>query len=135
MPPTGKLELETVLELVVEDLGLYPIQAYHFVQDGLEYTVNRIHGPARQPRQCRHVTGQQLCHGLREFAADRWGFLAQTVMRRWNITETIDFGRIVFSLARHNIMSTTPQDTIEDFRNVYEFSKAFESAYRVPTKC
>jgi uncharacterized repeat protein (TIGR04138 family) len=129
------MEIETVLELVVEDLGVYPVEAYHFVQDGLQYTVNRIYGSVKQPGRCRHVTGQQLCHGLREFAAKKWGYLAQTVMRRWNITETIDFGRIVFSLARHNVMSTTPEDTIEDFRNIYEFSKAFEAAYRIPTKC
>ena len=31
-------------------------------------------------------------------------------------------------------MATTPQDTIEDFRNVYDFTKAFESGYRVPVK-
>jgi uncharacterized repeat protein (TIGR04138 family) len=135
MPPSGKMEIEMVLELVVEDLGVYPVEAYHFVQEGLEYTVSRIYGSAKKPGQCRHVTGQQLCHGLREFAAKQWGYLAQTVMRRWNITETIDFGRIVFSLARHNVMATTPEDTIEDFRNIYEFSKAFEAAYRIPTKC
>jgi uncharacterized repeat protein (TIGR04138 family) len=129
------MEMEFVLELVVEDLGVYPIEAYHFIQDGLEYTVSRIYGPAKKPGLRRHVTGQQLCHGLREFAAKKWGFLAQTVMRRWNITETIDFGRIVFSLARHNVMATTPEDTIDDFRNIYEFSKAFEAAYRISTKC
>jgi len=135
MPPSGKMEKELVLELAALDLGVYPIDAYHFVRHGLEYTVNRIYGSAKKPGLRCHVTGQQLCHGLRELAARQWGFLAQTVLRRWNITKTIDFGRIVFSLARHNVMSTTPDDTIDDFRNVYEFSKAFESGYRIPTKC
>ena len=135
MPPSGKMEEELVLELAVEDLGVYPVEAYQFVRHGLEYTVNRVYGSAKKPGQRCHVTGQQLCHGLRELSAKQWGFLAQTVLRRWNITKTFDFGRIVFSMARHNVMSTTPDDTIEDFRNVYEFSKAFESGYRIPTKC
>jgi uncharacterized repeat protein (TIGR04138 family) len=135
MPPTGKLEIQQVFELVVEDLGVYPLEAYHFVQEGLGYTVGRVYGGTKTPGLSRHVTGQQLCHGLRELAAKRFGYLAQTVLRRWNITKTIDFGRIVFSLARHNVMATTPQDNIEDFRNVYDFSQAFESAYRIPTKC
>jgi uncharacterized repeat protein (TIGR04138 family) len=131
------MEAELSLEWVAEDLGIYPVEAYQFVQAGLEYTVNRVFGePGQQPAgQSRHVTGQQLCHGLRELAGRQWGYLAQSVLKRWNITETIDFGRIVFSLARHKIMATTPQDTIEDFRHVYDFSKAFESAYRIPGKC
>lgn len=136
MPPSEKMELELVLELVVEDLGLYPIAAYQFVQQGLAYTVSRVYGAPQKPGANRHVTGQQLCHGLRELAVKQYGYLAQTVLKRWNITQTIDFGRIVFSLARHKIMATTPDDTLEDFRNVYDFGKAFESAYRIPmTKC
>jgi uncharacterized repeat protein (TIGR04138 family) len=77
------------------------------------------------------VTGQQLCHGLRELAIRQWGFLAQTVLRRWNITSTLDFGQIVFSLTQQKVMATAPSDTIEDFRNVYDFAKAFEAAYHI----
>src|SRR5271168_2530082 len=113
MPPSsGKVEKEVTLESVLDDLGLYPIEAYQFVQQGLAYTVSRVYGAASKPGTCRHVTGQQLCHGLRELASKQWGFLAQTVLHRWNITRTLDFGRIVFSLARHHVMATTPEDTI-----------------------
>ena len=135
MPPSDKMEQPIVLERAADDLGVYPIAAYEFVQRGLAYTVCRVFGPALKPGVGRHVTGQQLCHGLRELATKQWGFLAQTVLRKWNITCTLDFGRIVFSLARHEAMSTTPDDSIDDFRNVYDFTKAFESAYHVPTKC
>jgi uncharacterized repeat protein (TIGR04138 family) len=131
MPPTGKVGSPITLERVAEDLGVYPTQAYRFVQEGLAYTVSRVYGEQAKPGASRHVTGQQLCHGLRELAQKQWGFLARTVLQRWNITATIDFGRIVFSLARYKAMATTPDDTIEDFRNVYDFTKAFESAYGV----
>ena len=131
MPPTGKVGSPITLERVAEDLGVYPTQAYRFVQEGLAYTVSRVYGEAAKPGASRHVTGQQLCHGLRELAEKQWGFLARTVLHRWNITATIDFGRIVFSLARYKAMATTPDDSIEDFRNVYDFTKAFESAYCV----
>jgi uncharacterized repeat protein (TIGR04138 family) len=131
MPPTGKLEFHKALEQVVDDLGVYPIEAYFFIQQGLAYTVNRIYGTTAVSGLGRHVTGQQLCHGLRELALKQWGYLASTVLRRWNITQTVDFGRIVFSMARHNIMKTTPDDTLEDFRNVYQFSRAFDSGYRI----
>ena len=55
----------------------YPQPALVFVQEGLAYTVRRIHG-RRKAAGSRHVTGEQLCHGLREYAIDRYGLLAKT---------------------------------------------------------
>ncbi len=51
--------------------------------------------------------------------------LAPTVLATWNIRRTDDFGRIVFAMIEHGMMSKTPQDTIDDFRGVYEFDEAF----------
>jgi uncharacterized repeat protein (TIGR04138 family) len=56
------------------------------------------------------------------------------VLRRWNITSTVDFGRIVFSLVEYRVMATTDEDTIDDFRGVYEFTRAFESSYRMTSR-
>lgn len=134
MPPTGKIEPPVMLEVVAEELGVYPIAAYEFVQQGLAYTVSLVYGAGTRPGIQKHVTGQQLCQGLRDLASKRWGYLAAVVLRHWNISCTMDFGRIVFSLARHKAMATTPQDSVEDFRNVYDFGKAFELGYRVPTQ-
>jgi uncharacterized repeat protein (TIGR04138 family) len=60
--------------------------------------------------------------------------LARTVLERWNITSTLDFGRIVFSLVEYRHMQTTEGDRIDDFRNVYDFRSAFESGYRIECK-
>jgi uncharacterized repeat protein (TIGR04138 family) len=60
--------------------------------------------------------------------------LARTVLKRWNITRTEDFGRIVFALVENNHMSKTDNDTIEDFKNVFDFATAFDENYRIPTK-
>jgi uncharacterized repeat protein (TIGR04138 family) len=132
MAAGGELQRKTVLQKVVEDSGLYPAEAYEFVQRGLTYTVQKLHGSAARSGPSRHVTGQQLCEGLRELAMSQWGYLAQTVLQRWNITSTLDFGRIVFNLVRHRAMATTQHDSIDDFRNVYDFKSAFESRYRIP---
>jgi uncharacterized repeat protein (TIGR04138 family) len=130
MPPSGEVPKQIVAEPGI-DLQVYPIAAYEFVHQGLAYTVNRVYGAPKNSRVSRHVTGQQLCHGLRELATKQWGFLARTVLHRWNINTTFDFGQIVFSLTRQKVMSTTPQDSIEDFRDVFDFAKAFESNYRI----
>ena len=121
------------LEKIVEEVGVYPIEAFDFVQRGLTYTVNKVHGPVSDPQANRHVSGQQLCHGLREFALAQWGLLARTVLRRWNITRTEDFGRIVFALVENGHMSKTETDTLDDFKNVFDFASAFDENYRIPS--
>jgi len=49
------------------------------------------------------------------------GLSGPNVLRRWNITSTLDFGQIVFSLVRHNEMSVTEADRLEDFKDVLRF--------------
>lgn len=73
----------------------------------------------------RHVTGPQLCQGLRDFAIDQYGLLAQTVLRRWRVTSCEDFGHIVFAMVEAGMMRKTDDDRIEDFRGVYDFNEVF----------
>jgi uncharacterized repeat protein (TIGR04138 family) len=124
------------LDEIVEELGLYPREAFKFVQVGLSHTVEKVHADlADDPEANRHVTGQQLCEGLRDYALKEWGLLAGTVLRRWGITSTYDFGRIVFALVDNGHMAKTEHDTIEDFRNVYDFKTAFEGGgYKIECK-
>ena len=122
------------LEEIVDEVAIYSADAYQFVQEGLSFAVQRVHGERSDPNANRHITGQQLCEGLRDYALARWGLLAGTVLRRWGIASTMDFGRIVFVLIENNRLQKTDEDTIDDFRNVYDFRTAFESKYRIPSK-
>ena len=133
MPPPKEPTKQLSIQQLVEEVGLYPVAAYQFVQEGLGYTVQKIHGPKAQPDASRHVSGRQLCQGLREFALKRWGMLARTVLRRWNITSTLDFGQIVFAMIAVGHMQKTEEDTLDDFRDVFDFRSAFEAGYRIPT--
>ena len=134
MPPTEPLGHEKKLEEIVEQVGLYPIEAYEFVQHGLGYTVNKIHGKVKDPKVSRHVGGRDLCEGLREYALMKWGLMARTVLGRWNIRRTLDFGKIVFALVDNGWMQKTEEDTLEDFREVFDFKSAFEAGYRIEMK-
>jgi len=129
---------ERTLNEIVEDLSLFPLEAFRFVEEGLTFAANEIHGqlPSGKPvpSASRHVSGQQLCEGLRRYALLQWGLLAQTVLRRWNITCTLDFGRIVFALIDAGRLQKTDHDSIDDFRNVFDFRAAFEQDYRIEHK-
>jgi uncharacterized repeat protein (TIGR04138 family) len=77
----------------------------------------------------RHVSGAELCWGLREYALKRWGRLARTTLETWNVRETYDFGRIVFAMIDFDFMQKQPNDSVEDFRNVFDFREAFDDGY------
>jgi len=111
----------------------YPADAFAFVQRGLDHTVRDIHGEISADElldgelpASRHVSGAQLCRGLRRFAMDQYGLLARTVLRRWHIRTCEDFGRIVFAMVDAGIMHKTDEDTLADFQGVFDFATAFD---------
>ena len=127
MPSKSSVKL---LQEVVKEVGVYPAEAYLFVQEGLTLTVEKAHAEQTDPDASRHVSGRQLCDGLRELAFRRWGRLAGTVLTRWNITTTLDFGRIVFAMVEHDLLQKTEEDTLDDFRNIFDLS-SFDGGYRI----
>jgi len=133
-PPKSKLHPSRTLRDIADEAAIYPVEAFDFVQRGVPYTVGHVHGrqgSAGGEKECRHVTGRELCLGLRDLALRQWGMLAGVVLNRWNITSTLDFGRIVFHLVDAGYLRTTEDDSLEDFRNVYDFRTAFEEEYRI----
>jgi uncharacterized repeat protein (TIGR04138 family) len=73
----------------------------------------------------RHVTGQELCEAIRQYALHLYGYMAKTVLNSWGLHSTGDFGEIVFNLIRAKQMRKTPQDSRADFDEVYDFNEAF----------
>jgi uncharacterized repeat protein (TIGR04138 family) len=131
MPPEIDPIRDKTLAEIVAEVDRYPIEAFIFVQQGLGFAVNLVHGEAAESSGSRHITGQQLCEGLREYALGQWGMLARVVLARWGIRSTLDFGRIVFALVDAGHMQRTENDTIEDFREVYDFKTAFDGSYQI----
>jgi uncharacterized repeat protein (TIGR04138 family) len=121
-----------------QNAGPYAQEALQFVRDGLAHAVKMIHGEqglggaggAGAPGD-RHVNGQQLCLGLRDYALTRYGLLARTVLARWGVTRTEDFGRIVFAMIEAGLLRRSDDDTLDDFRGVFDFDEAFALAETV----
>lgn len=123
----AKSAAQSVSRLVVQQRP-YPAEALEFVREGLAHTVRMVHG--REPADLdvsehHHVSGRQLCLGLRSLAIEKWGRLSGLVLRRWGVTETLDFGRIVFDMVEAGVLRTSEEDTLEDFRDVFTFEEAF----------
>lgn len=126
MPPTEEPPMHKTFEDVAAHVGVYSVDAFYFIQDALDDISAAVHPNATGEE--RHVTGQQLSIGLRDKAIANWGLLAATVLSRWGVYETLDFGKIVYALIDAGLFNKTEDDSIEDFRNVYDFRTAFEQA-------
>jgi len=115
------------MDQVIREDGRYPPDAFGFLHEGLARAVSQVYGEQAVTAQ-RHVSGAQLCHALRDLAIERWGMLARTVLAKWNIHATIDFGNMVYLLVESGLMRKTDEDSLEDFRDVFDFEKAFDVA-------
>ena len=115
------------LEEIVRQDGRYPLAAYHFVFEALDYGAN-LYGKERDSpcEEGRHVTGQQLLEGVRRYALEQFGYMARVVFSELNIHCTADFGRIVFFLVAHGLMGKTDRDCMDDFVDQYDFEQVFE---------
>jgi uncharacterized repeat protein (TIGR04138 family) len=101
----------------------YALDAYIFVLEGIQHTRKKLKVPG-------HVTGQQLLEGIKDLALERYGVMAKMVFNHWGITETIDFGNIVINMVNEKILSKTPDDKLEDFKDVYKFEDVFVKDYQ-----
>ena len=88
--------------------------------------MKHLHGDGNVEDGSRHVTGQQLCLGLKDFAIKQYGLLARTVLGSWSIHSTEDFGKIVFAMIEEGFMRKNDDDKIQDFTGVFEFDEAFQ---------
>lgn len=107
----------------------YPRAAYVFVGTAVHEIAVKIlkhHSDSdEKSNRSRHITGQELVLGLKDLLLKRYGRLAIDVLRHWHISETLDFGKIVYFLVEVQLLSVSPEDSFEDFRDVYSFSDVF----------
>ena len=129
-------ELSEIIARLVREDPRYRAEAYYFVFESLGYA-QRVLGMGTGKRSRsrdeadRHLTGQQLCEAIRQYALDQFGYMAKCVLNSWGVRTTGDFGEIVFNLIRVEQMRKTPQDKREDFDDNFDFDEAFQAGYRI----
>ena len=119
---------KSIQEIAKND-GRYSLRAFQFVHEGLEYSVKKFYGTNMPVDEPHHITGRQLCEGLANLAADKWGRMAKLTLNQLGIKSTNDFGNIVYLMVDNKWMHARPEDSIEEFHNVYDFETIFEKNY------
>lgn len=125
----------------------YPLDAYLFVREALSFAADELNlGSAQfeapildievQPSDEegiveRHLTGQELCEAIRQYAINQFGYMAQVVLGNWGIRSTGDFGDIVYNMIEVGLMKKSPQDCRTHFDDVYDFEEVFERQFQM----
>ncbi len=118
---------EEVLSKIVERDPRYHRDAYIFLREALDHTQRAVTKGTKG--ETRHVTGQELIEGIREFALAQFGPMALTLLNEWGIRKTDDFGELVFNLIDQGLLSKTETDSRADFQNGYDFETAFRKPF------
>ncbi|MCX7926779.1 MAG: hypothetical protein N2606_01370 [Candidatus Omnitrophica bacterium] len=111
-----------LVEEIYEEDPRYRPDSYEFVLAALEYTQHKF-------KIAGHVSAKILLEGIRELALKEYGPMAKTVLKHWGISSSLDFGNIVFNMVKKKILSKNEEDTLEDFKEAFNFEQAFQ--YRI----
>ncbi len=117
-------DFSEVVDLIRKESPRYDKGAYFFVKQALDHTLKSIKKDS-DGRIGRHVSGQELLAGIREYALQQFGPMAFTVLERWGVRRCEDFGEIVFHLVDYQVLGKTDTDRREDFAGGYDFRAAF----------
>ena len=123
---------EEGLELILAKDTRFQRDAYVFLREALDHTQKAIVKENRG--QLRHVTGQELLAGIRDFALAQFGPMALMVLEEWGIHNCLDFGEIVFNMVEVGLLAKTEKDSREDFKDGYDFEEAFRKPYLPKSK-
>src|SRR5204863_1561732 len=118
-----KIGFAEALESVVISDPRYHRDGYIFLRDALDFTTKQQ--KKSKGVSVRHVTGPELLDGVRHYALKEFGPMVMTVFDSWGIHSCEDIGHMVFNLIGAGVFGKTEEDSIEDFKNVYDFQQAF----------
>ena len=118
-----KIGFAEALDSIVASDARYHRDAYVFLRDALDYTTKQQ--KKARGTTVRHVAGPELLEGVRQYALKEFGPLVITVFESWGIKCCEDIGHMVFNLIEAGVFGKTEEDSMEDFKAVYDFKEAF----------
>jgi uncharacterized repeat protein (TIGR04138 family) len=93
-----------------------------FVREALDHTQKSI--TQEKPGRVRHVTGQELLAGIRDYALTQFGPMSMMVLEEWGIRNCQDFGEIVFNMVENG---GAPALSVDDFLDLPAFTHRLQA--------
>ena len=122
-----EVNFDEVVEQILANDARFQRDAYGFMREALGFTQKLI--GKENPGKVRHVTGQELLDGVRQYALQHFGPMTITVLEEWGIRNCRDFGDIVFNMVESGLLAKTETDSRDDFQQGYDFTDAFRKPF------
>jgi uncharacterized repeat protein (TIGR04138 family) len=114
------VDFRNTVESICARDSRYKPDSYEFIMQALSFTQGKL-------KKKGHISGKELARGCAEYAISLYGPMAKTVLSHWGIIRTQDFGNIVYNAISAKLLSKTEEDSIGDFKDVYDFEAAFNN--------
>ena len=122
-----EVNFDEAVEIILAKDARFSRDAYAFVREALDFSQKLV---GRENRgTIRHITGQELLDGIRQFALKEFGPMVVTVFEEWGIRNCRDFGDIVFNMVENGLLAKTEKDSRDDFQSGYDFTDAFRKPF------
>lgn len=119
---------EEGVERILKQDTRFHRDAYYFLREALDYT-QRVSSKKNQNRPTKHVTGQELLEGIRDYALEQFGPMTIAVLEEWGIKSCSDFGELVFNMVETSLLAKTENDSRADFQAGYDFATTFQKPF------
>lgn len=133
------------LRSIIERDSRYKLEAYYYVLETLDFARSQLgmgycestsvpFSPGDEELDepenvVPHISGTELCQAIRIRAVGMFGLMAKTVFQQWGITQTDDFGEIVYNMVEAGKMQEASGDCREAFHQVYDFQTVFHDHF------
>lgn len=121
------VNFEEILDKIVTNDPRYQREGYFFLREALDHTQKMV--AKSKKGEIRHVSGQELLEGIREYALSQFGPMTLTVLGEWGIRSCEDFGEMVFNMVENSLLAKTEKDSRDDFKGGYDFEEAFRKPF------
>lgn len=111
------------VEKILAEDARYDVEGYSFLRDALDATLKRRKKARKEASG--NVNASELLEGFRLHALAEFGPMTITVLGYWGIRNCADVGHMVFNLVQSGVFVKTDEDTIESFREGFDFEEAF----------
>jgi uncharacterized repeat protein (TIGR04138 family) len=122
-----RMEFNEAVEAILEKDDRYDSDAYAFLRDALDFTLKSVDEEVRSEN--RHVDGEQLLAGFRDYALEEFGPMAITVLDEWGIRRSDDVGEMVFNWIEAGVFGKSEADNRDDFIGVFDFAEVFTAPF------
>lgn len=121
----AKISFSQAMEQVAAIDNRYSVEAYLFIKEALDYTTKSLKKHVPKNGVPQHITGKELLEGIRLYTLKEYGPMGKTLLEFWGVQKCEDFGEIVFNLVNLGVFGKTENDTLDNFKNGYDFNEAF----------